>query len=399
MDNNIASLLTDPVDVIDLPYQAPPPSKTGWACIIRYGGVGDNLIAASVLRPLKAMGYKIDVLSQEPQCSVFENNPFIDKLSIKHAQRDTPQGDMFQWHRFHWSRGKEYDLCVNLSHSCEALLAQFPASAPFWWPSHFRRKLCGHNYLETVHDIVGVAHEFGPLFFPTEGEQLGMVELRHRLTRKKVIGWCLTGSRVDKVYPMAPIAVARLIKDLDCEVVLFGAPGRDHEFAEQIKEHVERQNGTSREVHIAISDNIEKPNWPIRRILTLAMNCDLVIGPDTGPMWAVAMEPVPKIVLHSHASVENICKHWVNTASLSPKPDRVPCWPCHMLHDYIDSCQEQQQQHGMKVDLEAKGAACISSIDVESIVTIAGMYLYGDRKSHDYDSTRRQLPVRIAAAE
>ena len=43
----------------------PSCGKSGWVGIARLGGIGDNLIAASVLRPLKKMGYKVDVVSPD----------------------------------------------------------------------------------------------------------------------------------------------------------------------------------------------------------------------------------------------------------------------------------------------------------------------------------------------
>jgi len=92
---------------------------TGWACIVRLGGLGDDLIAASVLKPLKDKGYKIDVIAQDPAHVVFENNPYIDKLSIKKVNgSDLPQGNMLAWHAWFESRAGEYDLLVNLSHTC-----------------------------------------------------------------------------------------------------------------------------------------------------------------------------------------------------------------------------------------------------------------------------------------
>jgi hypothetical protein len=94
-------------------------------------------------------------------------------------------------------------------------------------------------------------------------------------------------------------------------------------------------------------------------------------------MWAVAMEDVPKIMLHSHASVDNITKHWRRTVSLHPD-HRVKCWPCHLLHDAADTCQETQRKSGLDVDPELTGAACISSINVEAIVTAAKAML-GDK--------------------
>ena len=61
---------------------SPKIGKSGWAGVCRMGGVGDNLIAASVLRPLKEMGYKVEMITQRPHSVLYENNPFIDKLSV-----------------------------------------------------------------------------------------------------------------------------------------------------------------------------------------------------------------------------------------------------------------------------------------------------------------------------
>src|SRR5262249_42949367 len=135
-------------------------------------------------------------------------------------------------------------------------------------------------------------------------------------------------------YPQAPMLIARLIKELNAQVIMFGGPQPypDFQHAKQTQEHVISQNGNDRGLHLALSPD-GNPTWPLRRILTQLQECDLVIGPDTGQMWAVAMEQVPKIVLHSHASVHNICKHWINTTSLHADPAKVRCWPCHILHD------------------------------------------------------------------
>jgi hypothetical protein len=87
---------------------------------------------------------------------------------------------------------------------------------------------------------------------------------------------------------------------------------------------------------------------------------DLVITPDTGTGWATAMEPMPKILLHSHASKENIAKHWVNTTSLHADTNRVPCWPCHRLHDDMSTCKSAKDN--------PNAAACMADISVQSIV-------------------------------
>jgi hypothetical protein len=61
----------------------------------------------------------------------------------------------------------------------------------------------------------------------------------------------------------------------------------------------------------------------------MAKECDIVIGPETGVLSAVAMEPMKKIVFLSHSSVENLTRDWVNTVSLYSK--NTPCYPCHKL--------------------------------------------------------------------
>jgi hypothetical protein len=71
-------------------------------------------------------------------------------------------------------------------------------------------------------------------------------------------------------------------------------------------------------------------------------------------------------MLHGHASVENITKHWVNTISLTPDPQRVPCFPCHRLHDDQSTCRMNEFNNG---------AACISDISADVVLTTAKLLL------------------------
>ena len=70
----------------------------------------------------------------------------------------------------------------------------------------------------------------------------------------------------------------------------------------------------------------------------MAQVCDMVIGPETGLMSAVAMEPMRKIVFMSHSSPKNLTEGWVNTASLEPV--NTPCFPCHTLHYNWSQCHQ-----------------------------------------------------------
>jgi FkbM family methyltransferase len=368
LDGLTINLLKDQTSDTLLPRVPKAPAtvigKAGWAGVARLGGVGDNLIAASVCRPLKELGYRVEMITQLPCSVVFENNPHIDKIS-NYANDDLPKTDPVDWQKFFVTAGKNFEKFGHLSGSCEMLHAFFPMTTTFWWPDKIRRKIAAGNYLESVHEILDVPFNFGPLFFPTaaEHEQARSTIAKLKLKRTgPIIGWCMAGTRVDKIYPPTPFVLARLIRELDANVVMLAAPPpfRDFELCKQAANMVLAENGTLDGLTHAGSPNLEQETWPIRRILSMAQHCDLVIGPDTGPMWSVAFEPVPKVMLLSHASAENITKHWRNTVTLHAAPQRVPCWPCHKLHSDLTTCVPNALNNG---------AACISDISPDLIVT------------------------------
>jgi ADP-heptose:LPS heptosyltransferase len=256
-------------------------------------------------------------------------------------------------------------------------------STAFWWPAEYRRKLCAGSYLETAHDIVGVAHEFGPLFFPTEDEKLAAAKARENAkVSDRCVAWVISGSRVDKLYPYTPHAIARIIKELDVSVMVIGTGSAQMEHARRIETEVKRTNSDRDKFHILVPhENLDRSvRWSVRPSLALAMSCDLVVTPDTGVGWAVAMEDMPKVLLCSHASEENIAKHWVNTAVLHADQNRVPCWPCHRLHDDSSTCVAAKDG--------GTAAACMADISVETILQTVERML-----------TRKSNVVRLEAAE
>jgi len=326
------------------------------------GGVGDNLVAASPARALKRQGYMVEVLTSEPNHVVFHNNPWIDKLTVKNVQLDIAENDLGKWQEWMRGRAKEYDVFVHASHSMEGRHAVFRIMTSFWWPDEMRRRICAGSYLETAHEIAGVPYDFGPLYFPTDEEK----RLARQVTSimgDRYICWVLSGTRIDKVYPLAYYAIARIIKEVDAPVLLMGGPSeKEQAMAKVIKENVELQNGGREGLHIAVPQD-GPACWPLRTSLALVHGASLVVAPDTGPAWAVALEPMPKVIMVSHASGENITKHWINTTTLHADPNRVPCWPCHRLHDDISTCVPNKENNG---------AACISDISVERVVRAVG---------------------------
>ena len=337
-----------------------------WAAIARFGGIGDNLISVSPAYALKKQGYMVEVITSDSHHEVFLHNPNIDKLSVKKVDRDVPK-DGLQWQQFWDSRANEYDVFCHMSHSCEGRHAVFRHMTEWYWPDDYRRKRCGGSYLETAHDIAGVPYEFSPLYYASEEEKERALETKKRIMGdKKCVTWVLSGTRPDKVYPYCAFAVCRLIKETGAHVVMMGASAHEFQMAETVQKQVLLTNGSVEGLHLALSPTASEPggahNWPIRRSLAFAIHAsDVVVTPDTGPAWACSMYPMPKVALMSHASAENITKHWINTTTLHADPNKVPCWPCHKLHDTLETCVP---------NAEGVGAACMSDIPVETIVNI-----------------------------
>jgi ADP-heptose:LPS heptosyltransferase len=340
-----------------------------WCLVARMGGIGDNLIASSIL-PLLAEKYNVEVMAQKPQHVLFENNPHIAKLTVREVG-DLPK-DGNTWQAWFAHRGREYDRWINLSHSCESMLALFPGQSQFYWPASWRRRHCGVNYLEFVHDIAEVRHEFNPRFYPTDEEkqhaERTLAKVRGFGGYRHVVGIAVSGSRLDKLWPYLPLLVAKLIRELRVAVVMFGAEF-EATMAKHVQDFVGEFNGSYDGMHAAISPDKDKPTWPMRRSLATLQQCDLVIGPDTGLMWGVAAEPMPKIMLLSHASPENITKHWTNTITLHADPRRVDCWPCHQLHDVVETCRKAEN---------AEASACIADIGHEAVFHAASAALKGE---------------------
>lgn len=330
-----------------------------WACIARLGGIGDNLVAGSPLACLKRQGYMTEVITAEPNHVLYFHNPYLDKLSVKKADRDLPQGDMHAWQKWFESRANEYDVFVHATNTMEGRHSVFRAMSSFYWRPELLRKVCAGSYLETIHDAAGVPYDFGPLFFASDEEK----EFARRSVEKvggPYLLWVLCGTRYDKVYPYTTSVVPRIIRELGIPVVLMGGPSeKERAMAKVILGGVSLDNSTRDGLHVAVPDNEGSGCWPLRISMAIAQGASLVVTPDTGTAWAVATEPMPKIVMVSHASAENITKHWVNTTTLHADPDRVPCWPCHKLHDDPSTCV---------LNKEGNGAACISDITVEELV-------------------------------
>ena len=88
-----------------------------WVGVVRFGGLGDNLIASSVFPALRAKYGRLEVITNKDNAEVFENNPHIDRLII--WPEDEPKLDVVEWQKKVHNRLKELD---NLIHKYKNLI-------------------------------------------------------------------------------------------------------------------------------------------------------------------------------------------------------------------------------------------------------------------------------------
>lgn len=299
-------------------YKDPKPAKT--AAVIRYGAFGDLIQASSLFPLLKSKGYHVTLYTSDTGYDISKNDPNIDKFVVQ-AKDQVPNAALPHF----WDALKtKYDKFINLSESVEGTLLAIPGRTNHLWPKSLRHKMMNRNYSEFAHDLAELPYSIKTKFYPTQAEK------DWAISEKKKIGgivmvWSLSGSSVHKTWPHLDAVIARLmLEHKDTRVVLVG---------DTLCQLLEQ--GWEKEPRVIRKSGV----WSIRESIAFAQVADMVIGPETGLMNAVAMEPNNKIIMLSHSTPENLTKYWKNTISLEPKTD---CYPCHMMHYGFDYCKQEE---------------------------------------------------------
>jgi ADP-heptose:LPS heptosyltransferase/predicted SAM-dependent methyltransferase len=319
------------------------------ALVIRFGAIGDQIMAASVIPLLKEQGFHVTYMTTPDAQQVLLHNPNIDEWLIQ----DKDQVPNLQLGAYIETLGSRYDRIVNLCESIEGSLLVLPGRPSHSWPAEARRKALGTvNYLERTHDLAGVPYRFAARFHPTKEERQEALAFKSSLGGP-VVMWAINGSSVHKVYPFTNVVVDRLLRRTDARVILSAGPGEGEELQAAIIQTLDRQADLDLSRVIGIAGE-----WDIRRALTFAEYADVVVGPETGLVNAAGMLATPTVVMLSHSSRENLTKHWRNTIVLEPPLLTTPCFSCHRLHYGWDHCPKVE---------ETGGALCASNIAPERV--------------------------------
>ena len=332
---------------VERPWQRSPEGKKR-ALVVRYGAIGDAFVAASILPGLKAQGYHVTFNAHPSTKDVLLHDPHIDEWLI--------QGKDFVPNHVlgpYWSALRErYDKVINLCESVEGLLLSLPGRLNHGYSDEARRALYDDvNYLEHTHRIAGVPFEFSNARFHMTTVEREKAQYERNKMKGPVVVWCINGSSPHKVWPWVQIVTAWLVKKTPAHVVLFADPGpAGTTLLNAIVETLKENKVEMARVH-AIGGS-----WPLRKALAFCHVADCVVGPETGPLNAVGMMPVPKVIYLSHSTEANLTKHWKNCTALVPK--NVSCYSCHRLHYTWEFCNKSE---------ETGAALCASSISPEVV--------------------------------
>lgn len=317
-----------------LAYRCPRPPKT--ACVVRFGGFGDMIQAANILPALKREGFHVTVMTTPKGQDILAHDPHVDGWIIQDGDQ-VPNHELTDYWKV-WAA--KFDRFVNLSESVEGTMLAMPGRINYGWPAALRRRVMWRNYLEFTADLAEVPYASEGRFYPTDIERKWAQEFYWSL-RLKAFGreprpmevvpqcfnilWCLAGSSVHKMYPHQDTVIARVLREIpEAVFTLVGDAAC-----------VILEGGWEKHQRIQCASG----ELSIRRTLTLAQQADCVVGPETGVLNAVAFEPMPKVLMLSHSSHENLSKHWVNTEAVAPP---TACHPCHRMHYGRDFCPEHE---------------------------------------------------------
>lgn len=321
------------------------------ACVLRWGGYGDILMASILFPLLKKDGYHLTVHCKKSGSIVLKNNPHIDKIILHEGELEADKLQEY-WDKL----SVEYDKFVNLSESIERTLLRIPPDKEYWTTKEQRHRDCNVNYYDRTLKIAGYEHKnVSPEMYYSPIERQFAKKIRKKLKGKFVILWSLSGSSMHKSYPYTEYVLMELFRNYDDIEVLF--------------------------VGDTVCSLLEFPHprthcysgkWPIRKSLIMTEYVDCVIGPETGVLNCASGLDVPKIVFLSHSSVENLTKYWKNTTSLCAYDAR--CYPCHKMHYELETCN---------LDARIGTPVCMTKLKPKAVYDAIDSYYKAWRDSHN----------------
>lgn len=332
------------------PWSAPKPLKT--AGIVRVGGNGDALWAAAVAKQLHSTGHSVTLYVGSNGAEVLRHDPHIDRI----VELPTGVLDDTELLQYWIHEAPKYTKWVNLLGSVERRLLPHESQDEFFLPQALRHKLMNVNYLDMVFDYaelprggIGPGVELGQKFYPSAAEAELAAEFRAKLPGKLVV-LSPTGSGPFKAWPHAQRFMRLMAQHGVYTVMLGDLSGLPDLEPVAI-------NGTD-------YGHVIGREWPLRMALAYALTADAVVATESVFANAVAFEAMPKVVMLSHSSPENLTRDWINTAALEAP---VACHPCHRIHNVGVAFCTKDRLSGASACMASYSADLVAELVLKSL--------------------------------
>jgi ADP-heptose:LPS heptosyltransferase len=328
------------------PSKSRPATKR--ACIARYGAIGDLVMVTPLIERLAKDGYAVTLNITEYAAPVIENNPHIS--NIIYQEKDAIPNPELKAYWDEWAG--DYDKYINLSESVEGRLLRVEGRPDFYTPKSLRHSECNTNYIEHTLAIGGYTDgPYQPTLYLTTREKAWAQRFKDQHGKRLVV-WALAGSSHHKTYSFLQNAIAGFV-DAHPDAIVVTVGSEANAALEFEYPNVIRQAG----------------KLTLRQTMALVSVADMVVGPESAVINFASAFDVPKVVMLSHSTHENLCKHWTNDYCITPTASLAPCYPCHQLHYSLESCPVTQIVDNETSEVIAEGPACSTSgIPVEDLL-------------------------------
>ena len=276
----------------------------------------DDLLHASHLPRLIKEHFKVDQLDVETSTrgyQIFQNNPFIDKLTCIKAESMNRETLFNRWMYLE----DEYDLFFNLINSIEVRYCCNETDQRYYRNNKYRRDNCGKtNYYDVMTLAAGLPASYcgtrGELYYPDK-EHKQSKEWIESTKKKYDTDWlilvCLSGSSLHKRFEQAESICNKILRKYPkAFIVLTGDKNCEKD---EFK-------------HPRILSKVAK--WNFRTVMLMAKYFDFVISPETGLVCVSHLWNTPTLQLLTAASWDNHIKYAKNAYWVHAD---VSCSPCH----------------------------------------------------------------------
>lgn len=309
-------------------YPAPtikPANGRKKVLIIRYGAIGDHLMATPLIQHYFDEGWHITYNVSENGERIFHGDPRIDDLMVQQMSLiSTDRAEMDDY----WKKmGKDYDKVVQLIECVEGDLLRIEGTPQYKdsWEKRFEE--CGGNYIDHHFeraglDIKGRLPSIWLSDVEREWARREVDVVRKKLGKSFIVLWNVFGSSWHKAYPWM-FDVWTLLKINKDDIGVLAISDKMGKYVVGNDFNSVLFNGCDR--------------YKIRQSIALHSAVDAVVTPETWSMTAALGFDAPMIALLSHSSKSNISYRDKDILLEAPLAD-CPCKSCHQLHYSRISC-------------------------------------------------------------